>query len=244
MAGTPLEDSGRGRLRRNRSGDDQQIQIKGMREGLAVTLGEGDWGDLLRALAERLERSAAFFRNSQVHPNTGRRDLEESDLRELLQVLEAHHIALGRLHTSSRVTAASAQALEVRIGLPEPERALPELPTATEEWSEGLLFHRTLRSGQSLRHPGHVIIIGDVNPGAEVIAGGDVVVWGRLRGAVHAGAAGNDESLVCALDLRPMQLRIGSHIATELGKAPMVRDLPGEALVSGDQIVARPWTLK
>lgn len=83
-----------------------------------------------------------------------------------------------------------------------------------EEISEGLLVRRTLRSGQVLQHLGHVVVIGDVNPGAEIIAGGDVVVWGRVRGTIHAGALGDNKAIVCALELRPTQLRIGSHIAT------------------------------
>ena len=77
-----------------------------------------------------------------------------------------------------------------------------------------ILVRRTLRSGYSLQHSGHVVVIGDVNPGAEIIAGGDVIVWGHLRGMVHAGAEGNDDAVVCALDLAPTQLRIGGLIAT------------------------------
>lgn len=74
--------------------------------------------------------------------------------------------------------------------------------------------HRgTLRSGQSCRHAGTVVILGDVNPGAQVISGGDVLVWGRLRGFVHAGAMGDVQAIVAALDFEPVQLRIAGHIA-------------------------------
>lgn len=71
----------------------------------------------------------------------------------------------------------------------------------------------TVRSGQSVWHPGTIIIFGDVNPGAEIVAGGSVVVWGTLRGTVHAGAGGDQAAAVCALDLSPTQLRIGNCIA-------------------------------
>lgn len=105
----------------------------------------------------------------------------------------------------------------------------------------GILVRRTLRSGQVVQHPGHVVVIGDVNPGAEIIAGGDVVVWGKLRGIVHAGATGDDGAVVCALSLAPLQLRIGSHIA----RAPEGReDLPQRpemASVQDGEIVAEPW---
>jgi septum site-determining protein MinC len=92
-----------------------------------------------------------------------------------------------------------------------------------------------------VRHTGHVVVVGDVNPGAEIIAGGDVVVWGRLRGTVHAGAGGDAAAVVCALVLAPTQLRIGSHIARSPGGEPGRRILPEVASVQGDQIVAKPW---
>ena len=56
-------------------------------------------------------------------------------------------------------------------------------------------------------------MIGDINPGAEVSSEGDVLVWGRLRGVVHAGSAGNTRAIVAALDLEPTQLRI-AHVMT------------------------------
>ena len=103
-------------------------------------------------------------------------------------------------------------------------------------------MHRTLRSGFSLQHAGHVVLIGDVNPGAEIIAGGDVIVWGHVRGMVHAGAGGNEGAVVCALDLAPTQLRIGGQIAT----TPQRRDKPQPELarVVDGRVVAVPWNPK
>jgi len=91
-----------------------------------------------------------------------------------------------------------------------PAGAAPE--PATEALDAALVVRRTLRSGVSLRHPGSIVVIGDVHSGAEVIAGGDIVVWGRLHGTAHAGAFGDDQAVVCALDLSPTQLRIARHI--------------------------------
>jgi septum site-determining protein MinC len=156
----------------------------------------------------------------------------------------------------------------VRLALPEVSDDQTEIRAPIEELSEGLLVRRTLRSGQLLQHPGHVVVIGDVNPGAEIIAGGDVVVWGRVRGMIHAGALGDNNAIVCALELRPTQLRIGSHIATSPpetgtpsrsaaasralgGAATASRGLGGEgkkdiqpevASVQDELIVAEPWS--
>jgi len=80
-----------------------------------------------------------------------------------------------------------------------------------------------------------------VNPGAEITAGGDVVVWGRLRGMVHAGAEGNPEAVICALDLSPTQIRIAEKISIP----PQDKDekQPEMAFIREDQVIAEPWNL-
>lgn len=75
-----------------------------------------------------------------------------------------------------------------------------------------ILVQRTLRSGQSFYFDGNVVILGDVNPGAEVVAKGDIIIMGALRGVVHAGAEGNERAKVIAFRLQPTQLRIANHI--------------------------------
>lgn len=113
------------------------------------------------------------------------------------------------------------------------------------------IFRGTLRSGQVFRHAGTIMLIGDVNPGAEVISGGDIFVWGRLRGIVHAGAMGNERAVVCAIDFEPIQLRIAGYIAmspkavsNEPGRWFWRRNAvekPEVARVMGKQIVVDVW---
>lgn len=74
------------------------------------------------------------------------------------------------------------------------------------------MIRRTLRSGQRVKFDGNVVVLGDVNPGAEIIASGSVVVLGALRGVVHAGASGDELATVVALTLLPTQIRIASCI--------------------------------
>ena len=76
-----------------------------------------------------------------------------------------------------------------------------------------LYIQRTLRSGQSIKSEGNIVIIGDVNPGAEVIAKGDITVWGVLGGIAQAGSDGNNYSRIRALKLNAIQLRIGEIFA-------------------------------
>lgn len=103
---------------------------------------------------------------------------------------------------------------------PEPEPAVeaqkPEPPPAaakTEDRRRTMTTTKTLRSGMNLRFDGDVLLFGDVNPGAQIIASGNIVVLGAVKGLVHAGASGDESAYVMAFDLRPTQVRIGQHIA-------------------------------
>jgi septum site-determining protein MinC len=75
-----------------------------------------------------------------------------------------------------------------------------------------VLIKRTVRSGQCIQYAGNIVVLGDVNPGSELIASGNIVVMGALRGVVHAGATGDEEATVAAFRLQPTQLRIANHI--------------------------------
>lgn len=106
-----------------------------------------------------------------------------------------------------------------------------------------LYIHRTLRSGQSLSSEGNVVVIGDVNPGAEIVAKGDITVWGVLGGIAHAGSDGNTYSRIRALKLNAIQLRIGDIFARrpDTGNMPYVQKsdtfTPEEARVSKKHIM-------
>ena len=79
-------------------------------------------------------------------------------------------------------------------------------------------FHRgSLRSGQRIEVEGSIVVIGDVNAGAEVIAADNIVVIGNLRGLAHAGAKGNKEAIIAASTLDVVQLRI-SNIVKEIDR--------------------------
>ena len=76
-----------------------------------------------------------------------------------------------------------------------------------------LYIRKTIRSGQSISSDGNIIVIGDVNPGSEIIAKGDITVWGILGGIAHAGSEGNNYARIRALKLNPVQIIIGEVFA-------------------------------
>lgn len=87
---------------------------------------------------------------------------------------------------------------------------------------ETLMVHRTLRSGQKIDHHGNVIIMGDVNAGSEVFAQGDVIVFGKIKGSVHAGRMNDEKATITALAIETARVLIGQkHISGEIPKNQM-----------------------
>jgi septum site-determining protein MinC len=222
----------------------QKIQIKGIREGLLVTLGDQAWDEVHQALIEHLDQQAEFLRGARLALDVGNHVLKAADLGHLSKEIADRDLILWAVISSSAVTERSAQSfgLATRLFKPRPEPTTPKPETTVQSGGSGILVRRTLRSGASLQHPGHVVVIGDINPGAEIIARGDVVVWGRLRGMVHAGAEGDEAAIVCALDLSPTQLRIAGLIAVTPKRRG--KPQPEMAHISNGQVVAEPWDPK
>lgn len=228
-----------------------QIGIKGIREGLLVTVPDrGSFADLLALLTTELAQKQAFLQGSQVALQVGYRKLDKEALRQLQTLFEENQLELWAVLAEEPTAREAARelALATRLSgsqtdlsgnllaaVPEPETAVPDDPP-----HGGLILKETLRSGRSIYHEGHVVIIGDVNPGAEIVAGGDVIVWGRLRGLVHAGALGDETAVICALELIPTQLRIADKIAISPDEK-RGRAIPEQAIIRNDQIVAEMW---
>lgn len=217
------------------------VTFKGTREGVSITLGDGSWREIMNDLGTLLNRPStrSFFRGARVRLDTGRRTIEVAQIEELIALLTQHEMTLVSVQGTLPSQAAFAK---LRTILPPTESSepYPSTPPATPEVLP-LVIRRTVRSGQVIQHTGAVIIVGDVNPGASVIADGDVIVWGKIRGIVHAGACGNDLAFVGALVLTPTQLRIGhyrSHAPTENRTLRWPAEI---ARVKHGQIQIEPW---
>ncbi|MBN1956453.1 MAG: septum site-determining protein MinC [Anaerolineae bacterium] len=217
------------------------ITVKGIRDGLLITLGEGPWEERLLRLAGRLQAGATFFQGGRAALDVGARELDGEQIERVRDLLARSGVELWALLSSCDATVIAAVRAglvpDLELGLPAQQSAPTQEPPAP---TGALVVERTLRSGQRLEHPGDVVIIGDVHAGAEVVAGRHVVVWGWLRGMVHAGAMGDDSAIVCALGLAPTQLRIAGHISRSPDEKQ--RDVvPEMARVRNGRIEAIPW---
>jgi septum site-determining protein MinC len=233
------------------------VTIKGIRDGLRVTLREGPLPVLVETLAERLSEQGEFFQGGRVALVVGERSLSTSELGELSALFLQHEMELWTVLSEDPATQEAARALELgtrlagsgkelvggeaRLDSQPTLPGLPAPPPSEELGAEGLLVRGALRSGRVVTSQGHVAIIGDVNPGAEIVAGGDVIVWGKLRGLVHAGAFGDRRAVVCALEMIPTQLRIADLITVSPAGPRDADPIPEMASIKNGQIVAECW---
>ena len=191
------------------------------------------------ALEEVLQLLGAEPEPGPALLDCGDRSVTLPELRSIAAALEQAGLALRRVEAREALSLVPAAALGLETAL---HRAGTPMEPATDEATAGAGFtiHRgTLRAGDHLQVEGSVLVLGDVNPGARVTAGGDVRVWGRLRGVAHAGCQGNGDARIVALQLRPLQLRIAAAVARGPEDLPPV-GFCEEALLDNGAIAIRP----
>ncbi len=192
------------------------VQIKGIRDGLLVTFADVPWAEQRAALMQQIEEKSAFFQGARLAMDVGSQPLRVNDLVDLRDWLSERTITLWAVLSDSPTTEQTAQllGLATRISKPRPEETRHVLDGIPSD--QALFIAKTIRSGTRIEYPGTVVVFGDVNPGAEIVAEGNVIVWGRVRGVIHAGAKGNRSAYICALDLSANQLRIADEVSAML----------------------------
>jgi septum site-determining protein MinC len=225
------------------------ISIKGIREGLLITLDEGPYEEVFHLLAVEIGQKQDFLRGSRITLAVGKRPLHRHQLAEIQSLFSQHDLTLWTVLAETVDTRSAARQLNLATRLPGSQTDLDgnvrqlveqEVVEETAVQANTLLLQETIRSGRSIYHEGHVVIIGDVNPGAEITAGGNVIVWGRLRGLVHAGALGDETAVICALHFAPTQLRIADQIAISPDDKRH-NPIPEQAAIQGGQIIVEGW---
>ncbi|WP_299490044.1 septum site-determining protein MinC [Acaryochloris sp. IP29b_bin.137] len=201
-----------------------------------------EWADLLKEVQKQLEVGQRFWPpNTLVELVTGDRLLDHRQLQQMASALSTVKLHLTRLHTKRRQTAVAAATSGYSIEqqaqiLPMAQSTIAQFKLDAEEKDAAPLYlQTTLRSGAEIRHPGTVVIMGDLNPGSSVVADGDILVWGRLRGITHAGASGNEKSQIMALQMEPTQLRIADWVA-RAPESPPDQFYPEVAYIADDGI--------
>ncbi|MCC5651022.1 septum site-determining protein MinC [Nostoc sp. XA013] len=215
----------------HRVNDNTQVQLKSKEGRLLLILppesqvsaSELTWSEIWQQIRQRLNAGDRFrISNTAVHLMAQDRLVDARQLQELAEALNEVQLRLISVSTSRRQTAIAAVTSGYSVEQLQPVTSLNSEPKPTTIPQEDALYlEMTVRSGVEIRHPGTVILLGDLNPGGIVIADGDIIIWGRLRGIAHAGAGGNRECLIMALQMEPTQLRIADAVARAPEKLPI-----------------------
>jgi len=195
------------------------------------------WNEVAQQIRHRLHSGERLWQpDTTVHLVARDRLLDGRQLQEIGDALTEVQLRLKRVYTSRRQTAVAAATAGYSV---EQQASITQINQPTEApqaLAEPLYLQTTLRSGADVKHNGTVVVLGDLNPGSSVVADGDILVWGRLRGLAHAGAKGNARCLIMALQMEPTQLRIADFVARP-PETPPAEYLPEVAYVTGQGVI-------
>jgi septum site-determining protein MinC len=222
-----------------------KVVFKGVGQEVHVILDpHASFVELDRELQEHLERSGKFFAGAAVTLIVGARQLRNEELQTIRQILAAHDLTVAEIRASladkARPTLTPPPSSPTYMPVPPDQAASrrERLPRQGEmARNNALLVKGPLRSGQRVYAENNLVVFGDVNPGAELIAGGDIMVMGTLRGVAHAGVPDNSAAIIAALSLQPTQLRIGHFISRSPEFQEKHDSGPELARVDAEQIV-------
>lgn len=193
------------------------ITLKSTQEGLEFWISDADsYPKIKKELEDTLGANREFYRGTHLPANFFGWEFTDLQKRELSAFLGREY-GIYRVHFSDDESPDQMPEQPKRRGRRAAARAeekAPEPEAAFMESRDGSMFlPKTIRSGQRIECQGDVVVVGDVNPGAEIIATGNIAVFGKLRGLAHAGASGRQDVIIVANYLVPQQIRIGGKIA-------------------------------
>ncbi|MFP4497190.1 MAG: septum site-determining protein MinC [Vulcanimicrobiota bacterium] len=205
------------------------ISFRGTRQGILMSIIEDvPFRAALDTLDYKLKANSSFFNNYPISLDLGWREVDEEEIEDLLVYFKKQNVQLlGVISTSLNTRkVCEGRGLKViigRLGLAdhhgrkkwekektERQKNASEPKNANKvDTGETLLLKKTIRSGQTVEHRGNLVIVGNINPGAEVKAGKDLIIMGTLKGTAYAGTTpGNDDISIIATKFEPTRIQI------------------------------------
>ena len=180
----------------------EPVMLKGNKSGIRIILDdELSFEELLEKVTEKFQNNADFLGDNRVVVAFDGRELSDEEEAVLLHTIQEN---------SKLQIVCVIDEDEERETLYE--RTLQEKLMAIDS-NSGQFFKGNLRSGQVMEFETSIVILGDVNVGAQVVSTGNVVVLGKLNGTVYAGASGKEDAFIVATKMNPIQIRISDVIA-------------------------------
>ena len=207
---------------------DSRIQVRGNKDGINAIIDIekfSNFNEVINVLVDRLSIGKGFYRNSILKLTANFKNITDSEIAKLKDEL------FDKIHVRDCIFE------DISIKKTEDNKVFNGIYEGKTKF-----IRKTIRSGQLINYPGNIVIIGDINSGAEVVAKGNIVVLGSIKGQVKAGIGGNDKSIIAAFSLQPEVLQINEilTIAPEDGIKP---SYPEVAKIKDGAIVVEPYLL-
>lgn len=203
---------------------EDKIVIKGNKDGLNVVIDINvfkDFDEMLDILIEKLSRGKRFYKGCTLKITIDLKYVNERELRSLKNILFEEFLIKDCIFEDI---------------VEKPNKVFSGIYEGRTKF-----LMKTIRSGQVINYPGNIIIIGDVNPGSEIYAAGNVIIFGTLKGDVHAGVNGNDKAIIAAFKLQPKIIQI-ANIMTRAPENDEKPDYPEVAKIKGNTIIVEPYS--
>ena len=212
---------------------EDKIKIKGENGGLMLGFpNDMPFSEIMEELSKKLDSGTGFFLRGTL-VRVPRDYFSKEELAEVQELFRTHGLICRLAKPEPAVPLA---AVSERV---QPADEAPKDAADAPELQRMLIIDKTLRGGQAVETEGSVIVFGNVNPGAQITAGGSVDVRGTCRGVVHAGAAGDSTAFIIADHLMPTQIRIANYVARSPDE-PEDSGKAERAYVRDGQIVIEP----
>jgi len=197
------------------------VNFKGINGNIYINIKGGEFQQIIEELDKKLGETIEFFKGANIL-GIKCEELPEEEIEKIADFIKSKY----QLNLLEILEAEDKRDKKTFSGI-----------------HEGMtkFINATVRSGQVIEYGGNIVIIGDVNPGALIKARGNIVVLGSLKGVAHAGIDGNNDAIVAAYDLQPMQLRIGSVISRKPDENVVISGMPEIARVSNGEVIIEPY---
>lgn len=210
------------------------VKIKGSKTGLQLSFAaNATYEAVLADIKEKLVSGAGFFLRGTLVQIPA--DAFSAEKREEIKQLFHEYGLICRVFKGKEIL----PAMQAQINMQQEQIKAAETQAAELKAQEMVVVNRTIRGGQEIKTKSSVMICGNVNPGAQIIAGGSIDIRGTCRGMVHAGAYGDNTAFIIADHLMPTQIRISNLIARSPDKMEMT-ERAERAFIKNGQIVIEP----
>lgn len=212
------------------------VIIKGNKDGLNALVDIKKFSGfekMLLVLTEKLLRGKKFYKNSTLYITIDTSLLDENEMEKLKKVIldkiEVKEIIIENIQNRTETVNKSRKT----------EKSIEKIFDGIHE-GETRFLRKTVRGGQCVHFPGNVVIIGDINSGAEVYAEGNIIVLGSIKGNVFAGNSGNDNAVIAAFSLQPEILKIGDILTISPDDTEKPR-YPEIARIKDGEVIVEPY---